>query len=165
MVPMDEPGKPPAPAPPSDPAASAGHVRESEWTPVLVVATAIMVATSVTVFWLLGGAREAASWVLFLVVAMAGDRWIRRVRSRTAKVSRGAIVLGLGMMLYGLVAIGAGAFETFAASERFSGAERQRILSNGIAETTYMVMFTALFAIPFLLAGWWLGRRASKKLP
>jgi biopolymer transport protein ExbB len=48
------------------------------------------------------------------------------------------------------------------AAQGLSQAEKQRVLSNGIAEATYDLGFMLVLAAPLLAVSWWAKRRDKK---
>ncbi len=103
----------------------------------------------------------ALAAVSLLATAAAVVAWMLRApwRARAARASRG---LGLLFLAFGLVGAVAGAVHTFGALQALglSQADRQRVLSNGIAEGMYNLAFALVLGLPPLVAGR-LGRRAT----
>lgn len=78
-------------------------------------------------------------------------------------VARVAIGLGLLTLATGLASIAVGALFTWNAMSApgLSHSDRQRMLSNGIAESIYNAVFTAIAVLPALVLGRWVLHRPS----
>lgn len=87
--------------------------------------------------------------------------------TRQVRIARLTRALGLAVLACGAVALIAGLGMTWAATSApgLSEADRMRMTSNGLAEATYNLMLTLLFAAPAVFAGHWVLRKNSPKPP
>lgn len=99
--------------------------------------------------------------LLATVAAVAAPRLRSPWRVHVARASLG---LGLLVLAVGFVGTVAGAIHTLGAAEAsaLSEADRQRILSNGIAEGMYNLVFALVLGLPPAIVGW-LVRRSGER--
>ena|ERR1041384_6284899 len=87
--------------------------------------------------------------------------------TRRRDLARMARTLGLAVLACGFLALVAGVAMTWSATSApgLSQADRQRMLSNGVAEFVYNALLTVLVAAPALLVGHWILRKQPPKTP